>query len=84
MTHPTDALVGRRIRQARLMRGQTQEQVAAKIGVKFQQLQKYETAMNRVSASRLKMIAGALDMPRRRPRRPSSWLIRSRWRPCTR
>lgn len=41
----------------------TQQDVASRIGVKFQQLQKYETGANRVSASRLWEIAQALDVP---------------------
>ena len=45
------------------MTGTTQQQLAEKVGIKFQQIQKYETGMNRVSASRLWDIAGALDVP---------------------
>lgn len=41
----------------------TQQQLADKVGIKFQQIQKYETGMNRVSASRLWDIAEALDVP---------------------
>ena len=57
MTHPTDLYVGERIRQRRHMLGMTQTDLATKVGVKFQQLQKYETGANRVSASRLADIA---------------------------
>ena len=45
------------------MAGTTQQQLAEKVGIKFQQIQKYETGMNRVSASRLWDIAHALDVP---------------------
>ncbi|EKE43924.1 DNA-binding protein, putative [Oceaniovalibus guishaninsula JLT2003] len=45
------------------MVGMTQQQLAQKVGIKFQQIQKYETGMNRVSASRLWDIADALDVP---------------------
>lgn len=45
------------------MVGVTQQQLADKVGIKFQQIQKYETGMNRVSASRLWDIADALDVP---------------------
>lgn len=38
----------------------TQQQLAERVGIKFQQIQKYETGMNRVSASRLWDIADAL------------------------
>jgi transcriptional regulator with XRE-family HTH domain len=45
------------------MVGMTQQQLAERVGIKFQQIQKYETGMNRVSASRLWEIAGTLDVP---------------------
>ena len=45
------------------MLGMTQQQLAEKVGIKFQQIQKYETGMNRVSASRLWDIATTLDVP---------------------
>ena len=45
------------------MTGMTQQQLAEKVGIKFQQIQKYETGMNRVSASRLWDIGEALDAP---------------------
>lgn len=53
MKHPVDVHVGKRIRHRRWMVGMTQQQLAEKVGIKFQQIQKYETGMNRVSASRL-------------------------------
>ena len=63
MKHPVDVHVGKRIRQRRWMAGVTQQQLAEAVGIKFQQIQKYETGMNRVSASRLWDIAEALDVP---------------------
>ncbi|PQO22198.1 transcriptional regulator [Rhodobacteraceae bacterium WD3A24] len=63
MKHPVDAHVGKRIRHRRWMVGMTQQQLADAVGIKFQQIQKYETGMNRVSASRLWDIAHALDVP---------------------
>jgi len=45
------------------MIGMTQQQLAEGVGIKFQQIQKYETGMNRVSASRLWDISEALDVP---------------------
>jgi transcriptional regulator with XRE-family HTH domain len=63
MKHPVDSHVGQRIRQRRWMSGMTQQQLAEKVGIKFQQIQKYETGMNRVSASRLWDIADALGVP---------------------
>jgi transcriptional regulator with XRE-family HTH domain len=62
MKHPVDAHVGKRIRHRRWMVGMTQQQLAEKVGIKFQQIQKYETGMNRVSASRLWEIAEALGV----------------------
>jgi transcriptional regulator with XRE-family HTH domain len=61
--HPVDIHVGKRIRHRRWMIGTTQQQLADKVGIKFQQIQKYETGMNRVSASRLWDIAEALEVP---------------------
>jgi transcriptional regulator with XRE-family HTH domain len=60
--HPVDEHVGKRIRHCRWMVGMTQQQLADAVGIKFQQIQKYETGMNRVSASRLWDIAIALDV----------------------
>ncbi len=62
MSHPVDVHVGKRIRHRRWMNGTTQQQLAEKVGIKFQQIQKYETGMNRVSASRLWDIAHALGV----------------------
>lgn len=62
MKHPVDEHVGKRIRHRRWMTGTTQQQLAEKVGIKFQQIQKYETGMNRVSASRLWDIAHALGV----------------------
>jgi transcriptional regulator with XRE-family HTH domain len=44
------------------MVGMTQQQLGDIVGIKFQQIQKYETGMNRISASRLWDIAQALDV----------------------
>ncbi|AHM04424.1 DNA-binding protein, putative [Roseibacterium elongatum DSM 19469] len=63
MKHPVDVHVGKRVRHRRWMVGMTQQQLAEKVGIKFQQIQKYETGMNRVSASRLWDIAEALTVP---------------------
>jgi len=41
----------------------TQQQVGDRVGIKFQQVQKYETGANRVSASRLWDIAAVLEVP---------------------
>jgi len=62
MKHPVDVHVGKRVRHRRWMVGMTQQQLGEAVGIKFQQIQKYETGMNRVSASRLWDIATALDV----------------------
>ena len=63
MKHPVDVHVGKRIRHRRWMTGMTQQALAEQVGIKFQQIQKYETGMNRVSASRLWDIAETLGVP---------------------
>lgn len=62
MKHPVDVHVGKRIRHRRWVSGTTQQQLADQVGIKFQQIQKYETGMNRVSASRLWDIAHTLNV----------------------
>lgn len=63
MTHHVDVHVGKRVRHRRWLIGMTQQQLAQQVGIKFQQIQKYETGANRISASRLWDIAEALDVP---------------------
>ena len=63
MKHVVDVHVGKRIRHRRWTIGMTQQQLAEAVGIKFQQIQKYETGMNRVSASRLWDIAQAVEVP---------------------
>src|SRR5689334_15122274 len=58
-----DKFVGARIRARRVDLGVTQQGLARAIGVTFQQLQKYETGANRISASRLFAVAVALKAP---------------------
>ena len=62
MAHMVDIHVGKRIRQRRWLTGLTQQRLAELVGIKFQQIQKYETGANRVSASRLWDIADALNV----------------------
>jgi len=47
MSHPVDEYVGKRVRQRRWMVGFSQQQLGEAVGIKFQQIQKYETGMNR-------------------------------------
>ena len=62
MPHSVDVHVGQRIRQRRWLTGMTQQKLAEMVGIKFQQIQKYETGANRVSASRLWDISEALGV----------------------
>jgi transcriptional regulator with XRE-family HTH domain len=59
---PLDIMVGARIRIFRTNLGLSQSDLAEKIGVAFQQVQKYESGANRVGASRLSRIAAALGI----------------------
>ncbi|MGH1370363.1 MAG: helix-turn-helix domain-containing protein [Maritimibacter sp.] len=63
MKHPVDVHVGRRIRHTRWSAGKTQKEVADSLKISFQQLQKYETAGNRVSASKLFELADEFGVP---------------------
>lgn len=63
MKHPVDIHVGKRVRHRRWMLGVTQQELGDSVGIKFQQIQKYETGMNRVSASRLWDISDTLNVP---------------------
>ena len=59
---PLDAMLGARLRTLRVSRGISQAVLAEKIGVSFQQVQKYERGANRVGANRLVQIAAVLDV----------------------
>ena len=61
MVTDIDIAIGKRIRRRRLQLGLSQQDVAEIVGVRFQQIQKYECGGNRIAASRLWMIAQALD-----------------------
>jgi transcriptional regulator with XRE-family HTH domain len=58
-----DIDLGRRVRAQRLVRGMSQTDLANRIGITFQQVQKYEKGVNRVGAGRLTRIAEALGVP---------------------
>jgi transcriptional regulator with XRE-family HTH domain len=60
---PTDALVGHNVRICRLQKKLTQGDLGRRIGVSFQQVQKYENGANRIGAGRLTQIAGVLGVP---------------------
>jgi transcriptional regulator with XRE-family HTH domain len=63
MSDEIDFHLGKRMRRRRRLLGLTQQQLANACGVRFQQIQKYECGANRVSAGRLWLIAGALEVP---------------------
>ena len=58
-----DAIIGMKIHELRISMGLSRQQLAAKIGVTHQQLQKYEKATNRIAEGRLAAIAQALRKP---------------------
>ena len=58
-----DKHVGQRLRERRMILGLSQTAVADGLGIKFQQVQKYETGFNRIAAGRLYACAQLLDVP---------------------
>ena len=62
-THPVEVHIGARLRIARTMIGMSQEKLGKKLGLNFQQIQKYEKGANRIGGSRLWEIALALEVP---------------------
>ncbi len=61
--HPVDIQVGRQARERRTLAGMSQTAVAERLGLTFQQLQKYERGHNRISASKLYELANIFDVP---------------------
>ena len=62
MTDNTDLHVGKRLRRRRRLLGMTQQDLAVMVGVRFQQIQKYECGANRVTSSRLFDLSRALNV----------------------
>jgi transcriptional regulator with XRE-family HTH domain len=58
-----DVAVGRNVRIWRMARGMSQAQLASRLGVTFQQLQKYEVGANRIGTGRLVKVAAVLSIP---------------------
>ena len=58
-----DKFVGARIRQRRKLLGMSQQKLAELVGVTFQQVQKYESAQNRIGPERLLVMARVLGVP---------------------
>lgn len=63
MTNDIDLHVGKRLRRRRRLLGLTQQNLATEVGIRFQQIQKYECGANRVSAARLFELSEALSVP---------------------
>lgn len=61
--NPVDVHIGSRIRSRRMQLGKSQEWLAEKLGLTFQQVQKYEKGTNGVRGSRMQQIANALEVP---------------------
>ncbi len=61
-TNEVDHHIGQCLRTRRIEIGLSQKQLAAKIGISFQQLQKYENGFNRISASRLYLVAKVIGV----------------------
>ena len=59
--HPIDIHVGNRVRLRRVLLGMSQEDLASRLGITFQQVQKYERGLNRISGSRLYDISKILQ-----------------------
>lgn len=59
---PIDLRVAERVRQARMLKGVSQQELGEAAGVTFQQVQKYEKGVNRIAPSRLARFAEALDV----------------------
>lgn len=62
MTTDLDVFIGHRIRRRRRLLGFTQHDLGDKVGVRFQQIQKYECGANRISAGRLFSLSAALSV----------------------
>jgi transcriptional regulator with XRE-family HTH domain len=58
-----DVYIGTRLRRRRRILGMTQQKVADAVGIRFQQVQKYECGTNRISAARLWQLSHALGVP---------------------
>lgn len=62
MTHPVDVHVGRKLKEIRTLRRYSQTDVAQRLGLSFQQIQKYEIGSNRIAASRLFELTQIFDV----------------------
>ncbi|SMF15854.1 Transcriptional regulator, contains XRE-family HTH domain [Tistlia consotensis] len=63
MRDELDAEIGRRLREARIVRGMSQTELGDALGITFQQIQKYEKGLNRIGSGRLFKISRILHLP---------------------
>lgn len=63
MAHPVDVHVGKKLKQIRALRRMSQTELAQKLNLNFQQIQKYEIASNRIAASRLYALSEIFNVP---------------------
>ncbi len=63
MANEIDVHIGRRLREARLTRGMSQQALGEALSISFQQVQKYERGSNRIGGSRLWDISTVLETP---------------------
>ena len=63
MTNEIDYHVGKRLRRRRRLLGLTQQSLGEMVGIRFQQIQRYECGANRISAARLFELSEALSVP---------------------
>lgn len=63
MASEIDLHLGKRLRRRRRLLGLTQQQLASQVGIRFQQIQKYECGANRIAAARLWELSEALETP---------------------
>jgi transcriptional regulator with XRE-family HTH domain len=61
-TGPIDKYFGDRLRAQRIMMKMSQEELGEKLGISFQQIQKYEKSVNRLSAAMMVSVAEILDV----------------------
>lgn len=61
--NPIDLHIGKKLKEERLLSGMTQDQIGELVGITFQQIQKYEKGINRISASKLYEISQIFEKP---------------------
>ncbi len=62
IANESDAIIGKNLKNIRILKDMSQEMLASKVGITFQQIQKYEKGVNRIAASRLLELASILNV----------------------